>query len=130
MVDNLLCDWSRESVEGLKVDAMALPRVEIGDIRRGPGIVVTFEQGGLLARARAARGAPLEGPYRLEPSDERTLLSLLLQRLESEPGQFDVTSCEAIAALLSGRGDRVGSPPPAEEAPASPTWDEAHADVC
>ena len=129
-MDHLLCDWTHEDVEGMKVDATALPRVEIGDIRRGPGIVVTFEQGGFLTRTRAARGAPLEGPYRLGPFDEGVLLSLLVKRLEGEPGQFDMTSCEAVAALLSRTGDRAGSAPRAEEAAASPTWDEANADVC
>ena len=130
MENHLLCDWPHEDVDRMKVDATALPRVEIGDIRRGPGIVVTFEQGGFLARTRATRGASLEGPYRLGPSDEAILLSLLVLRVEGEPGQLEMTSCEAIAALLSRRGDRSGSAPPAQEAAASQTWDEANADVC
>jgi hypothetical protein len=127
--DGELREWSREGVERMEVRAGTLPRVEIGDIRRGPGVVVTFEQGAFLLWRRTAPGAALEGPFRLGPAGELALLSLLLRKMESEP-PGGTASCETVVALLSASGERAGAAGTGRGAGAPPTWDEANADIC
>jgi hypothetical protein len=133
METDLLKDWTRDSVSCIRVDTVAVPRIEIGDIRRGPGSVVTFEQGYFLARGRAFQGGPLEGPYRLDPSERHLLLSLLTLRLQNGPCPADLTAFKVLTGLLRAEDDLNAPAAPARAGTASPSglsWDEAHADVC
>jgi len=65
METDLLKDWTRDSVSCIRVDTVAVPRIEIGDIRSGPGSAVTFQQGyprsgraGIATRSLKAAATP------------------------------------------------------------------------
>lgn len=134
-------DGGQARVARVSAGGTGPPRVEIGDIRQGPGTVFTFVEDWLLVSSRPHAGAPLTGPFGADAAEERRLRSVLELEVGDPPAHLDLTALRVVSGLLArrvngqvngnvnGHGHGPGGQPTVAPDRAL-SWDEATGDIC
>ena len=124
---------ARRQVSRVSILSDGHPRVEIGNIVRGPGAVFTVVEDVLVVLERAGPGAELTGPFRVDATAVATLLVALRVELSEGSSRLNPsalrTTVDLLTRSLAGPQGRHFDEVPALLCPVPP-WDEANADVC